>query len=278
MMADPLVSVVVPAYNSARFIAATLDSIIGQDLADREIIVADHASTDGTREIVERYRDVEGVTVLHTDAGGGAPRNFERVSRAARGKYLKLVPGDDVLKPGVLSRQAALLERHPEAVLTSCPREFIDSEGRTIFARRGLAGLRGRVSGAAAVRRTVRAGSNIFGEPGCALIRRQALEEHGYWLFDFPFAVDQATYIRLLLDGDFVADDAVGAAFRMSSSQWSVALTRSQVQQVRSMHAWVRAQRPDVVSRRDLLIGDGRAYLLAQARRASYALLRRRMR
>lgn len=277
MSHTPLLSVVIPSYNNARFIDETVESVLDQDVSDFELVIADHSSTDGTWEKLQAYRSHPSVRLMRTDSGGGAERNFDRVSREARGRYIKLLPGDDLLKRGVLKRQVELLERHPGATLTACPREFVDSTGRTILPRRGLAGTKSLLSGADAIRKTVRRGSNIFGEPACVMMRTSDLAEQGFWFFDYPYLVDQATYMRVLLRGDFIPDTEVGAAFRMNSNQWSVALTRHQAEQARALHGWMRSHHPEILSAGDVRIGDGRAFLLARARKLSYSILRRRM-
>jgi len=274
---SPLISVVVPSYNNADYIRETIDSILTQDFDDFELIVADHSSTDGTADILREYESTGRLTLVHTEAGGGAERNFNAVSRLATGKYLKLVPGDDVLKPGILTRQVALLEANPSATVVACPREFIDSRGSTVLARRGLQGLRAPMPGSEAIRRVIRAGSNLLGEPACVTIRRDVLELDNLWFFDFPFLVDQATYLRALVHGEFVPDLEVGAAFRMNSGQWSVALTGKQSEQVRAFHEWFHLTHPDIVTRADLVIGNARAAIMAQVRKLSYVILKNRM-
>ena len=273
----PELSVVVPAYNNAATIRETIESILSQDGVGFELVIADHASSDATRNIAADYADDPRVRILDTPAGGGAARNWNRVTRAAHGVYLKLVCGDDVLRPGVLARQVALL-RSTGAVLTASRRDIIDAHGRIVMRAWGLRGIDRPLGGAEAARRALRVGSNVFGEPASVTMRRAALVEAGGWFDAFPYLIDQATYTRVLESGDFVPDLQVGATFRMSSTQWSVALSRSQARQARAFHAWYRARRPDVVSRLDLLQGDVRATAMAHGRKLAYAALRRRMR
>jgi len=273
----PVLSVVVPAYLNGKTLDATLRSILDQEGVKFEVIVADHSSADDTREVMERFADDPRVTLLTTEAGGGAPRNWNRVTAVATGEYLKLVCGDDVLRPGVLARQVGILTR-TGAVMTACRRDIIDADGSVLMRGWGLRGLSGRMAGSQAVRASVRAGSNLFGEPASVLMRRDALAATGGWFDRFPYLIDQATYSRVLLRGDFVPDPEVGATFRMSSSQWSVALTKSQSEQARGFHHWLRADHPDVVSKTDVMIGDARAAMMARARRLSYWILKRRMR
>lgn len=273
----PVLSVVVPAYNNGRTLAETLTSVLEQDVDGLEVVVADHSSTDDTRTVMDRFAADARVTLLDTPAGGGAGRNWNRVTDAATGEFLKLVCGDDVLRPGTLARQVDLL-RSTGAVLTACRRDVVDADGRTLMAGWGLRGLGRRMPGALAVRKSVRAGSNLFGEPASVMMRRDALAASGGWFDRFPYLIDQASYSRVLLSGDFVPDPEVGATFRMSATQWSVALVREQAGQAHAFHAWLAEEHPGVVSTADRRLGDLRASVMARARRLSYRLLERRMR
>lgn len=274
----PRVSVVVPAYNNAPYLAQTLDSILAQDYADYELVVADHSSTDATTQVLEPYRSHPKVRVLTpTPAGGGALANWNRVSAQARGPLLKLVCGDDLVAPSLLREQVAALDANPGAVLVACSRGLVDAMGRTVIRDRGLAGLSGRVSGADALRATVRAGTNIFGEPGCVLFRRDLLELEGGWDSTWPYLIDQATYARILRHGDMVALRRPLASFRISAGQWSVRLLGQHAAQSRAFHRWLRESQPGLLTTGDVRLGDARAMAMGVARRVTYFWLRRRM-
>jgi hypothetical protein len=199
------------------------------------------------------------------------------VTEEASAPLTKLVCGDDILRPGVLARQAAILA-DPDIALTACRRDIIDAGGHVLMAGWGLRGLTRRMAGPRAVRVAVRAGSNPFGEPASVMMRTEHLRAEGGWFGRFPYLIDQATYSRVLLHGDFAPDPEVGATFRMSASQWSVALTKSQSAQASGFHHWMHDTHPEVVSRGDVALGDVRAWLMARARRLSYKVLERRMR
>jgi glycosyltransferase involved in cell wall biosynthesis len=274
---DPRVSVVVPSYNNASFIEATMDSILAQTFEDFELVVADHSSEDGTWELLQPYLADPRVRLLRTEAGGGAPRNWERVTRAARGELLKLVCGDDIIYPDCLGRQVEAMDANPSVVLVAVKRDLIDARGDVVLSRRGLAGLTGRVPGRSAARHTVLAGSNIFGEPACVLIRRQTLLDAGGWQGRHPYVIDLATYVNVLLRGDFLGIDSALAAFRLSSSQWSVHLARQQSSQVIGFHHRLAEDVSGLLSRTDLMRGDARARAMAYARRLAYLWVGRRM-
>jgi len=267
----------VPSYNNAGFIEATMDSVLGQTFEDFELVVADHSSTDGTWERLARYGADPRVRLLRTEAGGGAPRNWERVTAAARGELVKLVCGDDIIYPDCLRVQVEAMDANPSVVLVAAQRDLIDARGGTVITRRGLAGLTGRVPGRVAARHTVLAGSNIFGEPACVLIRSAALERAGGWDGRHPYVIDEATYVNVLLHGDFLGIDTALAGFRLSRSQWSMHLAREQSDQVIGFHHRLAGDAPGLLSRTDLLRGDARARAMAFVRRLAYVWVGRRL-
>ena len=274
----PRVSVVVPAYNSVAFIDATMCSILGQSFTEFELVVSDHGSTDGTWEALQQFAADPRVRLSRLASGGGAPANWNAVTDLATGEFIKLVCGDDLLSPDSLAEQVAALEAHPAAVMAASSRDVIDADGTPVLRNRGLAGLRGEVDGAEAIRRTVLAGTNIFGEPASVLFRRTALVEAGGWDGRFPYLIDQATYCAVLLRGTLVAVPRALASFRVSQSQWSVQLVRAQAAQAIGFSREFAAANPGLLGPRHLLVGNLRARVNAYGRRAVYRWLGRRMR
>ncbi|MFD6029515.1 MULTISPECIES: glycosyltransferase family 2 protein [Cellulosimicrobium] len=273
----PRVSVVVPAYDNAAFIEETIDSILAQTFTDFELVVSDHSSTDGTWELLQRYASDPRVTLVRTDAGGGARRNWNRVTELATGELVKLVCGDDLLRPTCLEEQVrAFDEGGPDVVLVASQRDIVDARGATFIRGRGLARLDGVVDGAEALRATVRSGSNVFGEPACVLLRRDALARAGGWQ-DLRYFIDAGTYARVLVQGDAVALRRSLAAFRVSAAQWSVRLARQQAQEAAEFHRSARALAPAAISSTDVRLGDLKARIAAVQRRVAYLLLGRRM-
>ncbi len=108
------VSVIIPAYNAARTIRTTLDSVLIQTCPADEILVMDDGSTDKTPEILESYKS--SVQVLRQDNKGVAAARNELYARAA-GDFIAFLDSDDIWHPSYLQTQTALLDAHPQAVL-----------------------------------------------------------------------------------------------------------------------------------------------------------------
>lgn len=274
---SPRVSIVIPAYNNAAYLQATLESVMAQTYPDFEVVIADHSSVDGTAAIIEAHANDPRIRVLSpTPHGGGAMANWNRVSQHATGEWIKLVCGDDLIAPEALEIQLAAALAHPTAVMVASKRAVVDANGAPVMASRGLAGLEGLVSGRDAVRATVRSGTNIFGEPAAVLLKREALAD-GWWDDSFPYMIDETAYVRVLRSGDLVAVPQTLASFRISASQWSVRLARGQAEQAAGLHNAILEAHPAAVSRADVRRGNLLALANAYARRLVYVALRRRM-
>lgn len=276
----PAVSVVIPAYQQAGVIGETIESVLAQTFTDVELVIADHSSTDGTAEVIERYASDARVRVLApTPAGGGAPANWNRVTEAARGTWLKLLPGDDLLEPTALEAQVHAFVQHPRASLVSSRRRIIDGTGRTLKASHGMPrSWWGAHDGRAIVAASVRAGRNVFGEPGSVLMRRDLLVETGSWDETQAYLIDQSTYTRVILRGHETGHDQVVAlgdvlgSFRVSAGQWSVALAGEQATQALAFHEQLSGL-PGLLSARDRRLGDLTVRGMALARQGVYAAL-----
>jgi glycosyltransferase involved in cell wall biosynthesis len=114
-----VVSVVMPAYNAARYIEAAIDSVLRQTFRDLELLVVDDGSTDTTAAIAEaaRARDPRVRVILQPNGGVSKARNA--AMREARGRYIALLDSDDLWDAGFLQSQIDLLESRPEiAIIT----------------------------------------------------------------------------------------------------------------------------------------------------------------
>ena len=121
-----LVSVVIPSFNCARVIGATLESVLAQTHPRLEIIVIDDGSTDGTEQAVGPYRD-RIVYVRQDNQGLAAARNAG-LSRA-RGDLVAWLDADDLWSPEKVALQLDILRQHPDCVLIASDFSAFDEGG-----------------------------------------------------------------------------------------------------------------------------------------------------
>lgn len=193
-------SIVIPAYNSARYLAAALDSVRAQTRNDCEIVVVDDGSTDGTPEIARGY----GVRLFEQSHGGAsAARN--RAIREASAPVIAFLDSDDLWHADHLATMLELLERDEGAIGATSGVELLTSEGRPtgqvwIFGRPG-----------ADLLRISRKGCPFL--TSATVVRRDALLAEP---FDetLTTANDWDLWLRLLLRGRFALAGRVTAGYR----------------------------------------------------------------
>jgi glycosyltransferase involved in cell wall biosynthesis len=171
----PLVSVIIPALNAAKYIRQALDSVLSQTYKRIEAIVVDDGSSDATSTIIEEFvkRDSRVQLVWQSNAGVGAARNT--AIGKARGKYIAPLDADDFWFPEKLEKQVACMEQYGiETGLVYCWSTLIDEHGD--FFSNGLPQtVEGRLRHALILR-------NVVGCASVPLFRASALEQVGLYL------------------------------------------------------------------------------------------------
>ena len=109
----PLVSILIPAYNAAHWVADTIQSATGQTWERKEIIVVDDGSTDQTLSVARRFAS-RGVSVItQENQGAAAARN--KAFSVCQGDYIQWLDADDLLAPDKIARQVGMLGRCPSS-------------------------------------------------------------------------------------------------------------------------------------------------------------------
>ena len=127
---QPLVSIVTPSYNHARFIEATIRSVLAQDYERIEYIIVDGGSTDGTKQVIEKYAGQLAGWVSEPDQGqtDAINKGFAR----ARGEIFAWLNSDDTYQPGAISEAVAFLLTRPEVGMVYGNANYIDEKGNVI--------------------------------------------------------------------------------------------------------------------------------------------------
>jgi glycosyltransferase involved in cell wall biosynthesis len=120
MMSTPVVSIVMPAYNAAPWIAETIESILAQSFSDFEVLIGDDGSTDATKSIVESFAAKDHRIILHALNHCGVVVARNALLAKCRGRYVMFHDADDLSVPERMQRQVDFLDGHPSTVAVSC--------------------------------------------------------------------------------------------------------------------------------------------------------------
>jgi glycosyltransferase involved in cell wall biosynthesis len=191
---EPLVSILVPAYNAEAWIEETLNSALRQTWSQKEIIVVDDGSTDKTLSIAQKFSD-KGVRVLsQKNRGASAARNH--AFSACHGDYIQWLDSDDILAPDKIARQMefAVSSGNKYLLLSSEWGRFLYRAKRAEFTPTklwdDLSPLEWLIH---------KMSKNIWMQPGSWLVSRELTEAAGSWDVRLTFDDDGEYFCRVLL-------------------------------------------------------------------------------
>jgi glycosyltransferase involved in cell wall biosynthesis len=124
---NPLVSIIIPAYNAEEYLAETIESALAQTWPQIEIIIVDDGSADNTVAITKRFESDRVKICLQKNKGAAAARN--RGLKEAKGQFVQFLDADDLLKADKIATQVKLLIEHNNA-LSICPVIHFDTTNR----------------------------------------------------------------------------------------------------------------------------------------------------
>ena len=127
----PIVSVVIPAFNSAEYLREAIQSVLAQTHTGLQVLVIDDGSTDGTADVAKGFG--QSVSYVRQDnAGACAARNHG--IRLAEGAYVAFLDADDIWVPDKIAKQVAFLENHPDFGAVHCDSSRMNEAGRLLTA------------------------------------------------------------------------------------------------------------------------------------------------
>ena len=199
----PRVSVCIPVYNGADYLAESIGSVLAQTFEDLRVIVSDNCSTDATPDIVRGFTDPR-VSYHRNDTNIGLVGNFNRCLALADGELVVVWHHDDVMLPSNLERKVRVLDAHPAVGLVHSNLWRIDAKGRRLrqhwhlesqrdYVLPGLDVFRDYIMGLAR-------GALIF--IGSVVARRVCYERVGGFRAELPNCCDSEMYMRLALHFD----------------------------------------------------------------------------
>lgn len=126
----PAVSVVIPTFNRAEFIAEAIASVLRQSYPDFELIVVDDGSTDATADVVKTFDDDRLIFLSQENRGRSVARNLALAK--ARGRYIAFLDSDDLYLEDKLEKQIAYMDRRPDVGMVYTSAHCIDERGKPL--------------------------------------------------------------------------------------------------------------------------------------------------
>lgn len=129
MSITPLVTVYITNYNYEQFIETAIESVLAQTIQDFELFIIDDGSTDNSKEIIERYRSNDKISIIYQQNKGLNITNNVAM-RAANGKYLMRLDADDFLEPNAIELMSQTLEQDEQLGLVFPDYYYVDANGQ----------------------------------------------------------------------------------------------------------------------------------------------------
>jgi glycosyltransferase involved in cell wall biosynthesis len=223
----PLVSIVTPSFNQARYLEATIQSVLAQEYPRLEYLVVDGGSTDGSVEIVKQYQNRLAYWVSEKDSGQADAIN--KGLRRAQGGIVAWLNSDDMYLPGAIRSVIEVFERNPEAGIVFGNVASIDEEGRTfnlqVFKPVTLPDLMAFY---------------IISQPG-VFMRRSVLEKAGHLDPSYHLLLDHHLWIRMARLAPLVYVPQTLAAARYHAEAKNMARAGGFGEEVFRILEWMRS-------------------------------------
>ena len=210
MTQQPLVSVVVPTHNMARFVAEAVTSVLNQTHRNLEVHVVDDGSTDNPREAVLPLMSDPRV-VFHSQPNGGQAKAKNRGIRASRGEFIAFLDADDLWVPDKIEKQLPQFTR-PEIGVVYTNYRWIDING-VLMPTPPVAPRDGRITNELFVTNFVTGMASI--------VRRECFDAVGVFNESLPMSIDWDLWLRISSKYEFKYFDYVTYLYRQWPGQMS---------------------------------------------------------
>ncbi|MFD2743034.1 MULTISPECIES: glycosyltransferase family 2 protein [Sphingobacterium] len=126
-----MVSIIIPNFNHAKFLEQRINSVLNQSYLDFELIILDDASSDGSRLVIDRYKDHPKVShIIYNEKNSGSTfKQWKKGLLLAKGELIWIAESDDVADPDFLKTLIERIKTHPKAVISYCGSNVIDEKG-----------------------------------------------------------------------------------------------------------------------------------------------------
>jgi glycosyltransferase involved in cell wall biosynthesis len=218
----PLVSICIPTYHRPEYLRRAVASCLAQTYPHLEIIITDNSLNDETAKLAATWTDPR--VQYHSNGGNiGATNSANRAWSMAKGKYIKFLMDDDLIKPRALELMVKALEENPQTALAMSPMDLIDGDDQRIFPKF-------YIFRTMHYRYRYQVGDGVIGRrrllkdfltrdypctvPSALLLRADALQKAGAASVEADFAGDLELVMKLAAEWDFCYIDEVLSSWR----------------------------------------------------------------
>jgi len=227
----PLVSIITPSYNQARYLEATMQSVLQQNYPNLEYIVVDGGSTDGSPEVIERYKNKLAWWVSESDQGQADAIN--KGFKKASGEIIAWLNSDDLYLPGAISSAVAVFQKNPSSGVVYGDAVSADADGRLLNELRFNSWK---------TRDFLQ--FNIICQPA-VFMKRSVVEKVGYLDSSYHFFLDHQLWIRLSRETEFSHQPEIWAVSRYHSDAKNVTMASESGAEVIRILDWAKNE-PDL--------------------------------
>jgi len=206
----PKISVCIPTFNTARYLAEAIESVLGQTFTDYELVVYDDASTDETPEVMRRFADPR-LRYVRSEHNLGQAGAWDRCVSLASGEYVALLHADDVYLSGFLDQRVSVLDANPTVGLAFGAVQLIDQNG-VATAEKQFAGC-DTIWPAPQFLGTLLLDCVIY--PPSVMIRRDCYRIVGGFNDAYYWGIDWDFWLRLAANYGVAYSSRIAAAYRV---------------------------------------------------------------
>ncbi|MDQ3245117.1 MAG: glycosyltransferase family 2 protein, partial [bacterium] len=193
-MSNPKVSICMPAYNQPEFLRLVLESIVGQDFKDFELIISDDSTNDESTKVVDAYRSrIQSLIYFKNTPSKGSPQSWNEAITHGKGSYIKVMHNDDWFSsPSSLTKFVKMLDEHPESDFAFCATYICGPDQKILKTQTASSQELEKLKDSA----TYLFGRNIIGAPSVTMFRNTV--KNKYYDPQMKWVVDVDQYVAIL--------------------------------------------------------------------------------
>ncbi|MEL7354089.1 MAG: glycosyltransferase [Cyanobacteria bacterium J06560_5] len=235
-MPRPTLSVVMPVYNTLKYLDAAVESILTQSFDDFEFLIFDDGSTDGSKERLQQYANQDSRIKLFSREHGGLTLLLNEGLKKAKGEFIARMDSDDISEPSRFKAQICFLQQHPDYVAVGSEILRIDPGGLPI-------GIQGKLENHEDIVHAFLGGKGGAIIHPSAMFKRLAIKEIGGYRPDCEPAEDLDLFIRLSKVGRLANLPQVLMKYRLHFKRTTDLRRQEQLQKVKLIVQQARVER-----------------------------------